>query len=282
LICAFTVGVVDREVERVLCGVFGQLDDRVDHLLDGGMAEHHAAQHLIFAQFLYLGFDHHHRVAGGGDDEIHPGLLHLVQRGVEDVLAVDHADAGAADRAHERRAGQDEGGRSGHQGDDVGIVFQIVRQDGADDLDLVLEALDEQRPDRPVDQARGQGLFLRRGAFAAREAAGDLAGGVEFFLVVDGEGEEVLTGFGGLCVYGGGQDHRLAVGREDRAIGLTGDAPGFQGQLAATPFDGLALDIEHLLLILSLIPTGGFHVGRIGDGVAFWPGCRILSKATGG
>ena len=184
------VGVVRREVERLLGGVLGQFDDRVDHRLDSGVTEHDALEHLVFAQFLDFGFDHHDRVAGGGDDEIHPGLLHLVQRRVEDVFAVDHADAHAADRAHEGSAGQHEGGGSGDQGDDVGIVLEVMGEDGADDLHFVLEALDEQRPDRTVDQARGQGLFLRRRAFAAREAAGDLAGGVEFFLVVHGEGKK--------------------------------------------------------------------------------------------
>ena len=214
--------------------------------LDGGVTEHHALEHFVFAQLLDFGFDHHHRVAGGGDDEIHLGLLHLVQRGIEDVFAVDHADADAADRAHEGRAGQDEGRGGRDQGDDVGIVLEVMGEDGADHLNLVLEALDEQRPDRTVDQARGQGLFLRRGAFPAREAAGDLAGGVEFFLVVHGQGEEVLTGLGRFGVDGGGEDHGLAVGGEDRAVGLARDAAGFEGQLAAAPFEGFTSDVEHV------------------------------------
>ena len=238
--------------------MLGQFDDRVDHRLDRGVTEHHALEHLVFAQFLDLGLDHHHRIAGGGDDQIHLGLLHLVEGRVEDVLAVDHADADAADRTHEGRAGQHEGRGGRDQGDDVGIVLEVMGEDGADDLHLVLEALDEQRPDRTVDQARGQGLFLGRRAFAAGEAAGDLAGGVEFFLVVHRQGEEVLTGLGRLGVDGGGEDHGLAVGREDRAVGLARDAAGFEGELAAAPFQGFASNIEHVRYGFLDIPRGGF------------------------
>ena len=58
-------------------------------------------------------------------------VLELVDGRIEDVLAVDIADAGAADRAHERHAadGQRRGG--GDQRDDVGIVLEVVGEHGA-------------------------------------------------------------------------------------------------------------------------------------------------------
>ncbi len=261
------VGVVFGEVEGLLGGVLGQFDDRVDHRLDALVGEHDAAQDLVFAELLNLGLDHHHRVAGGGDDEIHLGLLHLVQRRVEHVLTVDEAHAGAADGAHEGRARQHQGGRGGHQGDDVGVVLEVVGQHGGDHLDLVLEALDEQRADRTVDQAAGQGFLLRRRALAAGEGAGDLAGGVELFLVVHGQGEEVLARFGALGEHRGGQDHGLTVGGEDRAVGLAGDAARFEGQLAAAPLDGFALDIEHCVFAFFSVPKAhsfGGGQGRSG------------------
>jgi hypothetical protein len=71
-------------------------------------------------------------------------------------------------------------------------MLEVMAQHGGDDEDLVLEALDEQRPDRPVDQARGQRFLFGRTAFALEEAARDLAGGVGAFLVVDRKREEVL------------------------------------------------------------------------------------------
>ncbi len=240
------------EIPGILRRVFGQFDDRLDHRLEAAVGEHHPAQDLVFGQLLDFGFDHHHRVFGAGDDEIHPvALAQLVEGRVEHIFAVDEADAGGADRAHERHARKGQGGGGGDHGDDIGIVLQVVGQDRDDHLGLMLEALDEQGADRPVDQAGDQGLLLGRTAFALEEAARDLAGGVGLFLVVDGEREEVEPGLGRLFRHHRGQDHGLAVGGEDGAVRLAGDAAGFQGQLAAAPIDGLAFDVEHVSLSFS-------------------------------
>ena len=83
--------------------------------------------------------------------------------------------------------------------DDVGIVLQIVRQHGDDDLRFAALAVGEQRTDRPVDQARGQRVAFGRTAFALEIAAGDAARGVELFLVVDGEREEVDARASAAC-----------------------------------------------------------------------------------
>ena len=78
------------EVDGVLGGVFGQFDDRLDHRLEALGREGDAAEDGGLVQLLDFGFDHHHRVVGAGDDEVHlVGLvLQLVERRVEDVLAV--------------------------------------------------------------------------------------------------------------------------------------------------------------------------------------------------
>ena len=57
-------------VPRILGGLLGELDDRVDHLLALAVGEHDGAEHDVFRQLLGFGFDHHHRVVGAGDDEI--------------------------------------------------------------------------------------------------------------------------------------------------------------------------------------------------------------------
>src|SRR6185312_11423205 len=101
---------------------------------------------------------------------------HVLELRVEHVAAVDVADARAGDRAEERNARQRQRRRGADQGDDIGIVLEIVRQHRADDLRLVAEARREERTDRPVDETRGQRLLLRGTALALEEAAGDLAG----------------------------------------------------------------------------------------------------------
>ena len=181
----------DLDVARLLGGLLGELDDRVDHRLEMPVAEHHGAEHHLFGEFLGFRFDHQHRVVGAGDDEIELGFGHLVERRVQHELVVDEADAGGADRAHERRAGNRQRGGGGNHRQNVGIVFHVMRQHGDDDLGLVAPAVGEQRTDRTVDQAGNQRLLLGRPAFALEVAAGNAARGVGLLDVVDGQGQEV-------------------------------------------------------------------------------------------
>ena len=70
------------------------------------------------------------------------------------------------------------------------------------------------------------------------EAAGNLSGGVEFFVVLDGEGHEVesLLGLGGAA--GGRDDRGAAAGREYGAVGLLGHAPGLEDQFLVADLTG--------------------------------------------
>ena len=217
------------KVARLLGGALGEPDDRVDHRLERAVAEHHGAEHHVLGELLRLQLHHQHGVGGAGDDEVELRLLHLLERRIEHVAAVDVADASGADRAHEGHAGQRQRRGGGDHADDVGIVLKIMREHGDDDLRLVLVALGEERPDRPVDQPRGQRLLLGRAAFALEEAAGNAAGGVVALLVIHGEREEILAGLRLLHGDDGGEHGGLAVGGEHRAVGLTGHACPFRG-----------------------------------------------------
>ena len=209
------------------------------------VAEHHGAEHDVFGQLLGFRLDHQHGVLRAGDDEIELALRHLVELRVEHVFVVDEADARGADRAHERRARERQRRRGGDHREDVGIVFEIVRQRGDDHLRLVAPAVGEQRTDRAVDQARDQRLLLGRAAFALEIAAGNAAGGVEFFLVVDGQRQEIDA----LARLLGGDDGRqhlgLAIGGDDGAVGLAGDLAGLEDELAPTPVELNTVNIEH-------------------------------------
>ena len=202
-----------RDVARLLGGLLGQLDDRIDHRLEMAVAEHHGAEHDLFRKLLGFGFDHQHGVVGAGDDEIELRLGHLVERRIEHELVVDEADAGGADRTHERHAGQRQCGRGCDHRQNVRIVLHVVRQDGDDHLRLVAPAIGKQRTDRAVDQAGDERFLLGRTAFALEVAAGDAAGCVGLFLVVDGQGQEVDAFARRLCCDDGCEHDGLAVGR---------------------------------------------------------------------
>ena len=211
------------------------------------MTEHDGAEHDVLGQFLGFRLNHQNGVLRAGDDEVEARFIHLVEMRVEDVFAVDVADASAADRAHERNAGERQRCRRGNHRQDVGIVFEVMLDDRDDDLRVVLVAFREKRADRAVDQAGNEGFVFARTSFALEVAAGDLAGCIGLFLVVDGEREEVLARLRRLGRNDGGKYHGLAVGGDDGAVSLAGDLAGFELQRAACPLDFDGMDIEHIL-----------------------------------
>ena len=227
----------DLELARLLGGLLGEIDDRVDNGLEVAVAEHHGAEHDLLAQLLGLRFHHQHGVAGAGDDQFELGVGHFVQRRIENVLVVHEADARGADRALEGHARQGQCGGSRHHRHHVGIVLHVVRQHGDDHLGLVAPAVGEQRADRPVDQAGDQRLLLGRTSLALEIAAGNAARGIGLFLVVDGQRQEVDALARRLGGDHGGEHDGLAIGRHDGAVGLAGDFSGFKPEGTSTPVD---------------------------------------------
>src|SRR6185437_3431657 len=112
------------------------------------------------------------------------------------------------------------------------------------DLRLVLVAIGKQRADRTVDQAADQRLVLGRPAFALEIAARDLAGGEVFFLVVDGQREEILAGLGAMGRNHGGEHDGLAERGEHGAVRLAGDLAGLEGERLAAPVEFNLVIIE--------------------------------------
>jgi hypothetical protein len=122
-----------------------------------------------------------------------------------------------------------------------------------DHVHFVEEAFREQRTDRAVDQARGQGFMLAGLGFALEEAAGNLAGGVGLLDVVHREREEVLAGLRALGGHDGGQHHRAFDVHDDGAAGLAGDLAGFQDDGVGAPLERLGGFVENAHVDLSLL-----------------------------
>ena len=122
-----------------------------------------------------------------------------------------------------------------------------MTDDRADHLGFVLVALDEERPDWPVDQTRGQGFLFRRTAFAFKKTAGNLPGSEGLFLIVHGQRKEIHARAGALLSDRRAEHDGVAIGRHNGAISLTGNLARFQGQLAAAPLDFFFVDIKHFL-----------------------------------
>ena len=127
--------------------------------------------------------------------------------------------------------------------EDVGRVLLVAREDGRDDLRVVLEALGEERPARAVDEARGEDLLVALAPLALEEAARDLAGGERLLDVVAGEGEEV-DARALVAADGGDEDDALAVGDEDGAVRLLGEAARLEDERLAVDDDGFTNEMD--------------------------------------
>ena len=68
------------EIARLLGGLFGELDDGLDHRLECRWPNITAPSMIVFGQLLGFRFHHQHGVAGAGDDEVELALRHLVER----------------------------------------------------------------------------------------------------------------------------------------------------------------------------------------------------------
>ena len=196
------------------------------------MTEQHRAQHHFLGQLTRLGLDHQDRVRSTCNHQVQIAVV--VEPGlflVEQILAVLVADTGGADRTIERQAGTGQCSGDTEQRRDLGIHRRVERHHGADDLHLVGEALGKQRTDRTVDQARSEDFLLGRTPFATEKTAGDNAGGVGLFLVIDGHGKEIALARGALLVYHGAQHHGVAHVDHHGGIGLAGYLARFHHDL---------------------------------------------------
>ncbi|EXI65314.1 MAG: hypothetical protein AW07_04714 [Candidatus Accumulibacter sp. SK-11] len=229
-------------------GLVGQFVDRLDCRLHLLVAEDDGAKHDILGKLHGFRLDHQHGRPGPRDNQIEPARLELGAAWVEDILIVNVADAGGADRSIERDSRNRQCRRGADQRRYVGVDLRVERHHHRDDLDLVVEAFREQRAQRAIDQTRGQRLLLGGAAFALEEATGNSSGGVGLFDVVDGQREEILPRFGRAVADDGDQNHRLAHRDQYGAASLARDLPGFQRYLMRAVGEALLDDIKHFSL----------------------------------
>ena len=222
-----------------LADLAAQFVDGGADLLDFGVGEFDRVDHRLFLYFFRARLDHDNRIGGADDHDVEQAVAHFGVGGIGDEAAFDQADAHGAERAEKRNIGEGQGGRSGVDAADIGIVFRVGGQDQGDDLGLALEAFGEHRTDRPVNLAAGENFALAHAPFALDKAAGNASAGIGVLAVVDGERKEVdaLAGLG--IGGGGGEDNVFAEAHDGGAVGLLGKFSGFNGELfSACDFDG--------------------------------------------
>ena len=210
-------------------GESGELLDGGDDRLDGFVAEGEGLDETLLGDLVGGTLDHEHVLGIAHVDEVERRGIHLLDGGVGDELVVDEGDADGADGPVPWNVGDGEGGGGAVDHRDVGIVDQIGRHEGADDLNLIEETLGEEWAAGTVAEAGNEDLALGRTALAFEITAGEAAGGGVFVAVVAGEGEEVLTGTHGGRGASGDEDVGLADVDVDGAARELGDGAGGEG-----------------------------------------------------
>ena len=208
--------------------------------LDALLRDGQRIEHVGLGDLERATLDHHDRVVGRGDDDVHVAEAELLECRIEHPLAVHPANAHAGDRPLQRDLRRVERVGRGDKCQNVGVIH-LVRGDDVDEhLDFVLEALGKERPiERSMIRAF-EDLRVVRPPFALDEAARDLSGGVGLFLVLDREREErqrtLLVADGD-----GGEHHRVAELDDGRACGLLRHASRLDAETATRegPFNAL-------------------------------------------
>jgi hypothetical protein len=224
-----------------LCRELADRPNRDLHLL---VAMHDRAQHDVLGQALGLGFHHQYRIGGAGNHQVQRRGLQILRGRVEQILAIVVADTRSSDRPLEGHPGEAQRRRCAQHRRHVRIDLRVERHHRRDDLHLVVKAIGKERPDRAVDQPRGQRLFLGGATFALEEASGDSAGRVRLLDVVDSERQKVLAGGGFLAPHGRDEDDGVAHGNEDRAVGLTRNAAGLEGHVVRAVLKAFLVDVH--------------------------------------
>ena len=224
---------VRDELALLLAGQLHQFADTGGNLLAALVPELDGAQDLRFGDLLCAGFHHHDAFFSAGHHDVQLRFAAFGIGGVGNVLAILHADANAAQHVRKWNFADRQGRRRARNGERVGILFGVSREDHGDDLGFVEKAFRKQRADRTIDQAAGQDFLFRGTSLAFNESARNLAGGVSVLSIIDGEREEPGPHLRLVSHTRGDQYHGVTRTNDDCAARLFGHLTRLQGDLTA-------------------------------------------------
>jgi hypothetical protein len=228
---------LDRE--RALRPAHGRADplDELDDELALLMREHQRIDEIRLRRLVRAAFDHDDGVLADGDDDVDVRRFGLLEGRIRNELAVHAGDANTRNGAVPRDVRDVQSRRRGGQRHHVRLVDLVGREHGRDDLRVLLVAFREERPERPIDDARRENLVLTKAPFALEEAPGDLAGGIGLFLVFTGQRKEIQAR-PLVCRNGGDEHHAAPAADEGGAMGLLGETASLDGQRLVADHDG--------------------------------------------
>ncbi len=133
-------------------------------------------EHPIFRHLARETFDHQHRVARAGNDQIELAHFQLVVRRKRHELPIHEPQPNRAQRALKRQRRNAQGRARAVHRQHIAVCLPVAGHDEVLNLHFVVEALGEHWPNRSIDQSRGQRFLGRRPAFAFEEPAREFTG----------------------------------------------------------------------------------------------------------
>ena len=230
--------VIDVNLGLVRTALGNQAVNQFDGLNVALVGQADAFQDDLFRDFHGTGFHHHDGVAVAGHDHVEFGGAGALVAGIDAVFTAVPGNAAGSDGAVEGNLAEGQCGGSSDHAQGFRRVLFVHREDGDDDLNFIVQALGEKRPDAAVGETSGQDGLSTGASFAAEEAAGDFADGVQTLFKLYGEGEKVDALPGLLGHYGGSEQDGFAAGDGYGAVGLLGEAAGFHCDGMPTDFTG--------------------------------------------
>lgn len=133
-------------------------------------------------------FNHDHLVLRPGKHQVKLAVFTLGIGRVDDELAVNAAHADGAHGFGKGEVGNDAGGGSAVDAQNVRFIFTVGGKQKGDHLRIIEVALGEHRAQGAVRHAARQDFLFRGAAFTLEVTAGEHARGSGLFLVFHGPG----------------------------------------------------------------------------------------------
>ena len=219
--------------ELRLADLGNDLVDEADQTLDLLVCDHDRIVHIVVADLVCACFDHNDLLHGSGNRQLHVADLALFEGGVDNGLAVYHADEYAADRSVPRNIRDGERDGCADHACDLMRAVGIHCHNGQRDRNVVAQVLREQGTDGAVDYAGGEDRLFARSALSLEEAAGDLACCVHSLLEVYRQRQKVDAVAGLLGCGCARQHYGLAVANEAGAVCKTCELAGLDHERSA-------------------------------------------------
>ena len=182
---------------------------------------------IFFRQFISGTFNHDDLILRAGKYQIQLTMFTLGVGRIDNKLSVNTAHTHSPYGFGKGKIGNDTGGGSAVNAQDVRFVFTIGGEQKRNYLRIVEVALGEHRAQGAVRHAARQDFLFRGTPFAFEIAAGEHTRRSGLFLVLHGQGEEGLSflDFGGA--YHGHKNDGIAAADNNSAVRQTGHLAGF-------------------------------------------------------